>query len=220
MRSHTTTSGKDSLSNCHTGQVFRRSFDTNHYHTLAGSMPFGSVISKKYNLTGCSTRRSRKTTGQDFCSFQSVLIKYRMKKFVKFIRFNTHQSCFLINHALVEQIHSNLHHGGTCTFTVTSLEEPKFTFLYGELHVLHILVVIFQFSLKRIQFLIDFRHGFFHRRIFRSTFFFAYSGQLCPTLRTDLGNLLRSTDTGYHVFTLCVNQIFTVEKVFTRSSVT
>ena len=47
MRSHTATSRKNTFGNCHTGQVFRRSFDTNHYHTLAGSMPFGSIIGKE-----------------------------------------------------------------------------------------------------------------------------------------------------------------------------
>jgi len=34
-----------------------------------------------------------------------------------------------------------------------------------------------------------------------------------PALRTNLRNLLWSTDTGYHIFTLCVDQVFTVETV-------
>ena len=50
----------------------------------------------------------------------------------------------------------------TSTFTVTSLEEPKFAFLNSELHILHITVVIFKFSLESIEFSIDFRHSLFH----------------------------------------------------------
>ncbi len=61
MRSHTTASCKNTFGNCHTGQVLRRSLDTNHHYTLTGSTPFGCIISKEYNLTGSSTRRSRKT---------------------------------------------------------------------------------------------------------------------------------------------------------------
>ena len=38
-------------------------------------------------------------------------------------------------------------------------------------------------------------------------------------MRTDFCNLLRSTDTGNHVFTLCINQILAIEKVFTGSSI-
>ncbi len=220
VRSHTSTGSQDTFGDSHTRQVLRRGLDTNHHHTFAGSMPFGSVISEEYNLTSCSTRRSRKTTSQDFCFFQSILVKYRVEQFIQLIRFNAHQGCLFVNHTLTKQIHSNLHHGSTRTFTVTCLEEPKLTFLNGELHVLHIFIVIFQFCLKRIQFVIDFRHSFFHRRIFCCTFFFAYSGQLSPTLGTDLSNLLRSTDTGYYVFTLRVNQVFTIEKVFTCSCVT
>ena len=124
MRSHTTTSCQDTFGNCHTGQVFRRSLDTYHYHFLSGSMPFGGIISEEYNLTGCSTRRSRKTASQHFRLFQSRFIEYRVKKFIQFVRFYTHQSSLFINHALTEQVHCDFHHSRTGTFTVTSLQEP------------------------------------------------------------------------------------------------
>ena len=74
--------------------------------------------------------------------------------------------------------------------------------------------MIFQFSLESIQFFIDFRHCFFHWREFRSTNIFGNASQYSPTLRTNLSDLLWSTDTCHYIFTLCVNQVFTVEKVF------
>ena len=183
-------------------------------------MPFSSVVSKEHNLTGCSTRRSRKTASQHFGFLQSILIEYRVKQFIEFIRFHAHQSSLFVNHALTEQVHSNLHHGSTCTFTVTCLKEPELTFLYGELHVLHIFIMIFQFCLECIQFLVDFRHCLFHGREFSCTNIFSHTSQYSPTLRTDLSDLLRSTDTCNYVFTLCVNQVFTIEKVFTRTGIT
>lgn len=105
-----------------------------------------------------------------------------MKQLIQFVRLATFQSSLLINHTLTEQIHSNLHHSSTRTFSVTSLKEPKFTFLYGELHILHITIVIFQLSLQSIQFLINFRHSFFHRWILGSTLLFTDTSQLSPTL--------------------------------------
>ena len=219
MRRHTTTGSKNTLCNCHTGQVFGRSFDTYHYNTLTGSMPFCSIICKEHNLSSSSTRRCRKTASQNFCLFQSSLIKYRMKQFIQFIGLTAHQSCFFINHTLMQQIHCNLYHSCTGTFTITRLKEPKLTFLNGKLHILHVLIVVFQFSLQHIQLFIDFRHSLFHGRIFSSTLFFANTCKFCPALRTNLCNLLRSTDTCHNVFTLCIDQIFTIKQVFTRTGI-
>ena len=120
----------------------------------------------------------------------------------------------------MQQIHGNLYHSSTGTFTVTSLKEPQFTFLYGKFHILHVAVMIFQFRLQSIQFLIDLRHSLFHWRIVGCSFFFRNTGTFSPTLWTDFSDLLRSTDTGHNVFTLCINQVFTVEQVFTVTGVT
>ena len=79
--------------------------------------------------------------------------------------------------------------------------------------------MIFEFCLQSIQFLIDFRHSLLHGRIFADTFFFAYTGQFSPTLRTDFCNLLRSTDTCHNVLALCVDQIFAVKEVFARGGI-
>ena len=183
-------------------------------------MPFGSVFGKEHNLTASRTRRSRKTAGKHFSLLQSRLIEYGVKQFVQLIGFATQQGRFFVNHALMQQVGGNLYHSGTGTLTVACLKEPELTFLYGELHILHISIVIFQFGLQSIQFLIDFGHCLFHGRIFGGTLFFAHAGKFSPTLGTDDGNLLRSTDTRHNVFTLRINQIFAVEKVFARSGVT
>jgi len=79
--------------------------------------------------------------------------------------------------------------------------------------------VILQLRLQSIQFFVDFRHGLFHGRILGYALFLTHAGQFCPTLRTDLCNLLRRTDTGHYVFALRIDEVLTVEEVFARSSI-
>ena len=66
VRSHTAASCQNTFSYGHTGQVFRRCFNTNQYDTTSVCTPFGSIFCEEDDLTACSTRRSRKTTCQDF----------------------------------------------------------------------------------------------------------------------------------------------------------
>src|SRR5574344_732921 len=98
------------------------------------SMPLFSIICEEYNLTTCCTWRSWKTTGKDLSFLQRTLIEYRVKKFIQFVRFTTLKSCLFIDFTFTNQVHGNLYHCSTGTFTVTGLKEPKFTFLNGELH--------------------------------------------------------------------------------------
>ena len=80
--------------------------------------------------------------------------------------------------------------------------------------------MVFQFGLQGIQFFVDFRHSFFHRGIFGYAFFFRNTCTFCPTLRTDFCDLLRGTDTGHNIFTLCVDQIFAIKQILTVTCVT
>jgi len=62
--------------------------------------------------------------------------------------------------------------------------------------------------------LIGGRHIFFKRRIFRGSLFFGNIIVPGPAPGSFQGDLLRCADTGDNVFALCVDQVFTVEKVF------
>ncbi|CDA56886.1 uncharacterized protein BN731_02022 [Prevotella sp. CAG:604] len=219
VRSHTTTSGKNTLGSRHTSEVFRRSLDTNHDDLLAILMPFLSIVCVEYDLTTSSTRRSRKTLCDDLSLRERQLIEYRVQQFIKFLWLTTEDSSLLIDHTLVKKIHSNLHHCGTSTLTVTCLEEPEFTFLYGELHILHIMIVILQLILQRIQFLVKFRHSLFHRRIFSYALLLRDTCTLSPALRTNLSNLLWRTDTSHYVLTLCIDEILTIEEILAITSI-
>ena len=183
-------------------------------------MPLLSIVSVEYNLTAGSTWRCREALCDDLSLRESQLIEYWMQKFIEFLRLTAQDSSLLVDHTFVKEIHGNLHHSCTCTLTITSLEEPEFAFLYGELHILHIVIVVLQLILESVEFLIEFRHSLFHRRILGSTLLFRDTCTLSPALRTNLCNLLWSTDTGYHVLTLCVDKILTIEEILTITSVT
>ena len=219
MRCHTSACRQDTFGSFHTSQILRRSFQTNQNDLLSILMPSASIFGEEDDLSRSCSRRCGQTFYKDFSLCLSCLVEYRVQQLVEFVRLDAHQSGFFVNHSLMQQVDGNLHHSCAGTFTVTSLQEPEFAFLYGKFHILHIAIVLFQLRLQGIQFLVDFRHSLFHRRIFGSTFFFRDSGTLSPALRANLRNLLRCTDSGYDIFALRVNQVFAVEEVFTSRSV-
>ena len=102
---------------------------------MACIVPFLCVVGKEHNLTACCTWRCRKTA----CQHLSLLL------------------C-----ALAEQVHGYLYHCSTCALSVTCLQEPQLALLYGELHVLHVVVVLFELVLQSVQLSEDFRHCLFH----------------------------------------------------------
>ena len=220
MRSHTTTSGKDTLGSRHTSEVFRRSLDTNHDDLLAILVPLLSIVSVEYDLTASSTWRSRETLSDDLSSRERQLIEYWVQELIELLWLTAEDSSLLVDHTLVEEVHSNLDHSGTCTLTVTCLEEPELTFLYGELHVLHIVIVVLQLILESVELLVKLRHSLFHRRILSYALLLRDASTLSPALRTDLCNLLWCTDTSYYVLTLCIDKILTIEEVLTITCIT
>ena len=220
MRGHTTTSGEDTFCGCHTSEVFGRSFDAHHDDLLTSFVPCFSIVSVEDDLTASSTRRSWKTAGDFVCTSQCLLVEDWVEELIELIGFATLDDCLFVNHTFVKEVDSDLHHSGTSALTITSLQEPEFAFLYGELHVLHVAVVLFELVLERIEFSVDFGHSLFHRRIFSYAFFLADASAFSPALCADFGDLLWSANTSHHVFTLCVNEILTIEEVFTVTSVT
>ena len=87
--------------------------------------------------------------------------------------------------------------------------------MYSELHVLHVMVMLFQLVLNVEQLFIDFRHGFFHGRIIGLAYFFANILLLGPFYTSFLGDLLWRSDARNDVLTLRIDQIFSIETVLT-----
>ena len=85
--------------------------------------------------------------------------------------------------------------------------------------VLHVFEVVFEFLLCFDQVFSTSRHRFFQRRVFACTFFFRYTLQCSPSARSFDRDLLWSSDSGNDIFSLCVDQIFTVKYIFSGSGI-
>ena len=70
-----------------------------------------------------------------------------------------------------------------------------------------------------VQLLVGGRHHLFERRVLERPFALGNALQFGPAARALDGDFLRRADTGYHVFSLSVDEVFAVENVFARSGV-
>ena len=136
-----------------------------------------------------------------------------MQQFIQLIGFNPHHGCLVVDLAFTQQVNRDFQHRSTGTFAVAGLQQPQFSILNGELDILHILVVAFQFFLDFHQLGIGFWHRLFEGGEFGRAIFFGYVLQFGPTSRSDFGNLLRGTNTGNHIFALGVDQVFSDKHV-------
>ena len=82
----------------------------------------------------------------------------------------------------MEQVDGDLHHGSTGALTVTGLQEPELAFLYGELHILHIAVVLLELVLDAVELLVDLGHSLFHGGVLGNALSLADASALSPTL--------------------------------------
>ena len=220
VRGHTAAGCQNALGSTHSGQILRGSLYTDHHHLMAFVMPLGSIIGEEHNLAAGSAWGGWQTTSKHLGLAQSSLVKHRMEQLVQLVGFAALNGCLLVYHTFMKQIHGNLYHGRTRTLTVTGLQEPQLTFLNSELHILHVMIVMLKFILKGVELCINLRHGLFHRRELRGTDILGDTLLLSPTQRTFLGNLLRRTDTGNDILTLCIHKILTIETVLTRCGIT
>ena len=69
-----------------------------------------------------------------------------MEEFVEFLGFHTAEGCLFVDVACTEKVHGNLYHGSAGALAVAGLEHPELAVLDGELHVLHVAVIVFEAS--------------------------------------------------------------------------
>ena len=120
-----------------------------------------------------------------------------MKKSVKVARVNHGNGFFFGNHTLVDKVAGNFKRGVSGTLSVTGLEHKELAVLNGELHILHIAIVVFKNTAYIFELLKSFREFFCH-----------------------LADGHRSTNAGNNVFALCVGKEFAHKVFFTGGGVT
>ena len=188
MRCHTSTNCKNTLSRLHACDVFRRSLKTNKNNLLASLSPLYSVLCREYDLAASSTRRCAEALAHRCSSLKSLSIELGVKKSVKVSRVDHLNSLLLVDHALVNEVTSDLEGSLSCSLTVSCLKHEELTVLNSELHVLHISVMILKSMANILELL-----------------------ESLGELVSHLGNLHRSTNASNNVLTLCICKELTKE---------
>ena len=162
MGCHAAACGNDAFGGRHSGKVFRTGLNAHHYYAVAFGVHLGRVVGEEYNLSAGGSRRCRQSSCEYFCALQCFLVEYRVQEFVKLVGLAAQKSRLFVYLAFAEQVHGYFHHCCACAFSVTCLQEPEFAFLYGELHVLHVVIVVFEFLLQCVELGVNLGHGLFH----------------------------------------------------------
>ena len=144
MGGHTASYGQDALSCLHTGNVFGRSFKTYQYNLFASCLPALRVLGGEYDLAAGSSGGSAQALSDGSGSLKRLCVELRVKKRVK-VAGIYHKNGFLFgSHAFVNKIAGNLQRRLSGSLAITGLEHIKLAVFNGELHILHVSVMIFK----------------------------------------------------------------------------
>ena len=119
-----------------------------------------------------------------------------MQKLIQGFRINARNSGFLVDFSFMNKVNGDFQSGLRCALAVTGLQQEELCILNGELHILHICIMIFQKMSGLDEFIIDFGHFLLQM--------------------SDSG---RCADTGYNVFPLCIDEVFAEDGVFTSGRI-
>ena len=192
--------GQDALRILHALDVLRGGLEADEDDLFALLALFDGVFSGEDDGAGSGARGSRDALADDVLLvrlFQGVGVELRVQEHIERLRIDLHESFLLGDHALVDEVARDLDSGGSGTLAVTRLQHIEFAVFDGELHVLHIAVMLFEDLADFLEFVISFGEHVLH-----------------------LGDGHRGTDTCDDVFALCVGQEFAHQALFAGGGVT
>ena len=203
---HAAAGGEDAACRMHAVNVFRAGFGAhqNHIFVIGGQL-FG-FFGCEGDLAGGGTGR-RAQAGGDLLA-RGIGIQRGMQQLVQGFGFDTRDGGLLVDQSLAHHVHGCLQRRIGRALAGTGLQHEQLAFLDGELHVLHVSVMLFQPLADGFEFLECLGHGFFHAGLAAAL-----------ALAHDLADGLRGADAGHHVFALGVDQEFAVEQLFAGSRV-
>ena len=196
MAGHTATNGQDTLGRLHTCDILWGSLETNKDDLLATCVPRLCILCSEDNLTTCSSRGSTEALTHRNRCLQRILIELRVKECIEVTRIDHRNGFLLASHALIYEVAGDLQRSLCGSLTISGLQHVQLTVLNGELHILHISIMLLE--------------GL------------AYLRELCECLRELLLHLLdvhRCTNTCYDVLALCVRKELTEEALCTGSRI-
>ena len=185
---HTAANRQDAAGKVHALDVLRRGLQADQNDFLALVHPGDHVIGGEDDTAGSSAGRGGKALADGFGTLQLFLGEGGVQQGIQALGVNHGHGFLLGDHALVHQVAGNFQSGGGGALAVTGLEHKELLVLNGELHVLHVAVMVLQLVADVYKLVIDLRHDVLQ-----------------------LIDGLGGTDTGHHVFALGVHQELTKE---------
>ncbi|MBS1271862.1 MAG: hypothetical protein MAGBODY4_00994 [Candidatus Marinimicrobia bacterium] len=205
MRGHAAAGRQNTFGRIHTPDIFRAGFEADQNYLLAALLPFDRIRCVEDYAPTCSSGTGRQSFGQFLAIIQRLLLFIRIEdgtqQLIQIFRvLHAEQRGFLIDQSLFHHFGGHADCGDGRPLAVPRLEHPEFAVLDGELEILHIFVVCFQFVLDLNQFFVLLRH-------------LGFQGCWSVFGFIDLVNRMRRPNTGNDIFALGVRQIFAVELV-------
>ena len=193
---HAAAHGQNALGDLHAGDILGRGLQADQDHLFLAGGPGLSVLSGEDNLAAGSSGGSAQALADGGRGLQHLGVELGMQQGIQVPGIDHGHGLLLVDHALVQQVAGDLQRGLGGTLAVTGLEHVELAVFHGELHVLHIPVVILQQG--------------------------AHLGELRIGLGEFLGHLGNGhggTDTGHHVLALGVGQEFAHQVLFASGGV-
>ena len=144
VRGHAAANGQDALSGLHALDILGRGLQTDQDHLLAPGSPFLGVLGGVDDLAAGGAGRGGQSLAHRGGGLQSGGVKLGMQQRIQVPGVDHGHGLLLGDHALVHQVAGNLQGGGSGALAVAGLEHVQLAMLHGELHILHIAIVILQ----------------------------------------------------------------------------
>ena len=200
VRGLTAADGEDALRELHAFDVLGRGLEADEDDLLALLACLDGVLRRKDDGARGSAGGSGDTLADDVVLvgiLQCLGIELRVKEHIERLRVDLHERFLLGDHALVDEVAGDLDRSGSRTLAVTRLEHIEFLVLDGELHILHIVIVVLERLADFLELLVDLGEHFRH-----------------------LGDGHGRTDARDDVLALCVGEEFAHEPLLARCGVT
>ena len=147
VRRLTAANGEYTLSVLHAFDILGACLEANENHFLAFLAFYNGVFRGEHYGACGSARRSGYALADDVVfvgGFERVRVELRVQQHIERFGVYLHDSFFFADHFFVYEIARDLYSGGGGTLAVARLKHIKFAFLNGELHILHIAVMVFE----------------------------------------------------------------------------
>ena len=165
VRGLTAAHRKDTLRELHALDIFGGRFETDENDLLALLALFDGVLSREDDGTCRRAGRSCDALADDVFLvrlFERLGVELRVKEHIERLRVDLHERFLLGDHALVDEVARDLDRRRSRALAVTRLQHIELLVLDGELHILHIAVVIFKDLADFLELLVHFGEDFRH----------------------------------------------------------